>query len=311
MSDLVTNFMELFQGFPEAFGTGKGGWVHRAPERSDFEEHLNGEGTGLGIGPLRRDGTVRFASIDLDEPDFDAGRLMQSMLPGPTFLERSRSGNVHVHAFFADGCPAWVARGLLGAAADAAGKPGTEIFPKQDRLLPDMLGNYINLPFHGDDRPILFALGGPQTQREFVGAALSRRHDPLDWISRASYLGIREPAERDEHADFGDSPVLHRCAEHMLHEGHTNPIGEGARHAAIFMMAKCLLNWREADEDLAWQLLEGFNENSIVPSLPESTVKRAFNNVLRNEFTSTGCDDPLLGPWVDSSCPIASGKVSR
>lgn len=310
--DLVAKFMELHTGLPEAFGTGAGRWIKRPPERDDFEAHLNGEGAGIGIAPLRRDGTVRFAAIDLDEPDFNAARAMQSMLPGPTWLERSRSGNAHVLVYFADPAPAWAVRGLLTSAAAAAGKPRAEVFPKQSALRPDMLGNYINLSYHGDDRPVLNGIDPNQPPYDvatFVGKALYARHWGSDWADRARRIGHAPPEEQESTTEWGEQANLHRCAEYMLERSHDHPVGEGSRHQAVFFMAKALANWREADEDLAWAMLDAFNESGVLPPLPESELRRAHNNAWRGRFTSTGCDDPLLADYVDPDCPIASGKV--
>lgn len=151
----VERFMALFQGLDIAFGTGRGEWVKRAPRFEDWRKHLDGVGAGMGIAPLRPDNTVMFAAIDLDEPDFDAAREMQTYIPGVTWLERSRSGNAHVWTFFREPLEAWVAMGVLKEATLAAGKNHVEVFPKNHDFSKVKLGNYINLPFHGDQRPIL------------------------------------------------------------------------------------------------------------------------------------------------------------
>jgi hypothetical protein len=69
-------------GRTDAYGTGRGQWIKREPTPAVYApgEHLRGEGPGLGIAPLLDDGTVWFAAIDLDEPDFDAAREMQEFL---------------------------------------------------------------------------------------------------------------------------------------------------------------------------------------------------------------------------------------
>ena len=100
-SDLDTNtvqqFMRLFKGRADAFGTGKGQWIKNPPTPETYLKHLEGRGHGLGIAPLLDDGTVWFAAIDLDEPNFEAAKEMQEFLGfATTWIERSRSGNAHV-----------------------------------------------------------------------------------------------------------------------------------------------------------------------------------------------------------------------
>ena len=157
MSDLPTGqkFMVLFSGLDRAHGLGVGRIEKTPPTPDLYKWHLNGGGSGLGIFPLRDDGTVLFAAIDLDEPDFELARTLQSLLPGVSWLERSRSGNAHVWVFFEAPVEAWVARGILSFALEAVGRNDVEVFPKQDRLMEGMVGNYINLPLHGEARPIL------------------------------------------------------------------------------------------------------------------------------------------------------------
>src|SRR5690606_30666104 len=98
-------FIELFTGRADAHGLGIGR-IEKHPDHAIpvelYQLHLKGEGSGLGVFPLRADGTVLFAAIDLDEPDFKLAETLQSMLPGQTWIERSRSGNAHVWAFFTE-----------------------------------------------------------------------------------------------------------------------------------------------------------------------------------------------------------------
>jgi hypothetical protein len=79
---------------------------------------------------------------------------MQEYIPGTSFIERSRSGNAHVWVFFSEPLEAWVAMGILKEATSGGGKQHVEVFPKNHDFAKVKLGNYINLPYHGSDRPI-------------------------------------------------------------------------------------------------------------------------------------------------------------
>lgn len=303
--EYVRPFRELFSGLDTAFGTGKGQWIKRPPRSEDFLDHLQGKGTGIGIGPLRPDNTVKFAAIDLDEPDFEAAMQMQKYIPGTSFIEESRSGNAHVWVFFAAPIEAWVAMGILKLATEAVGKDHVEIFPKNHDFQMVRVGNYINLPYHGDSRKILNAgysderfLTLPQFLAATQGGSLN---DPDAWRKKARWLQISEPKPRNEGA-FGESPSLHICAERIIDEG--VPIGEGNRNGVFFMLAKCLSNWREVDHDEALMMLRSVNEESPDP-LPDSEIRRILSNAERGRYTSTGCDDPLVLPYAHPDCPIA------
>lgn len=331
--DSVERFMVLFGLLgddPErvpAFGTGRGEWIKRPLAYEDAEDHLAGRGPGVGVPPLRHDGTVRFAAIDLDEPDFDAAREMQGFLPGTTWLERSRSGNAHVWAFFSEPIEAWIVRGIMKEAILAAGKGAVEIFPKQDKLLEGMMGNYINLPYHGESRPVLCHLvaysagacgdlhpsrpggqsigpcAGLLSLAQFLDAAEAGRNDPDEWRKRARWLMISPPEQRERLTEFGTQPTLHICAEWIVAQRDENPLVEGHRAAVFFALAKMFSNYEGFDHDESLGMMKLVNDSSPDPA-PESELRRILHNAERGRFTSTDCDNPLVAPYAHPDCPI-------
>lgn len=306
---LAEDFATLFVGRTDAIGSGAGRIDRRPVGLPDYARHLAGRGDGIGIFPLLDDGTVHFAAIDLDQPNFEAARLMQQLLPGTSWVERSRSGNAHVWAFFSKPIEAWVPRGIMLDVLGALGFERVEVFPKQDRLLPGMVGNYINLPYHGEERPILSMPGNgdPLTPAYFVEVALLDANDPADWRRRARTLGIVPPEAREvSDVEFGHSPILHECALYIIEGARSGerPIREGHRSAVYFNLAKQLLHWEGMTEDQAWDLVQEVNSLSPDP-LPTRELRRIFRNAASGRYTSTGCDDPLMAPYVSPTCPIA------
>ena len=307
--DLQPRFAALFSGLEEAFGTGRGSWVKRAPLPGDFMQHLQGRSVGIGIAPLRPDNTVMFAAIDLDEPDFQAAREMQTYIPGTSFVERSRSGNAHCWVFFKSPCPAWLAMGILREATLAAGKDHVEVFPKNHDFSRVKFGNYINLPYHGTSRPILHSDAGdpPMMLHEFVSAAEDTLNDPADWEKRAAWMMLAPPDQREQTSTFGEQRNLHVCAEHII-SGEAGPITEGHRSVVYFSLAKMLTNWEQCDHDEAAEILRSVNEDSYPDNIPDDELMRILGNAERGRFTSTGCDDPLFAPFAHPDCPIANPR---
>jgi len=309
----LNDFMRLFCGRTDAYGTGKGQWIKKEPTAAVYTEHLAGKGYGLGIAPLLDDATVHFAAIDLDEPDFDAAREMQEFLSfGTTWVEESRSGNAHVWAFFEKPIEAWITRGVMREATAAIGKPTVEVFPKQDRLLEGMVGNYINLPYHGDKRPMLTRSGdNPYSLRGFLSAALEKLNSPADWRKRADWLMVTPPDQRKtERQDFGTGKELHMCAEWIIANRDECPIAEGHRNVVYFNLAKMLSHYEGFDHEEAWDLLCMVRDSSDaqgVDHVANTELRRILRNAERGGFTSTGCDDPLMQPYVHPDCPIAHG----
>jgi hypothetical protein len=308
--ELQEPFIGLFGGlddFRTAFGTGRGQWVKRPLRPTDVVEHLQGQGAGIGLPPLRSDNTCVFAAIDLDEPDFEAAMKMQKFLPGTTWLERSRSGNAHVWVFFESPVEAWVPMGILREACIAVGKPRVEVFPKNHDFAKVKLGNYINLPYHGSDRPVLVEHGKELPLNEFVRFATESRNSPADWRKRARYLLIEPPELREKSQEFGKARDLHMCAEHIIAHADDNPIMEGHRAVVYFSLAKMLTNWSMIDHDEALDLMRSVNEESP-DRIPDSELRRILGNAERGEYTSTGCDDPVMAPYVHPDCPIANPR---
>ncbi len=311
MIDELEVFMGLFQGRTDAFGTGDGPVERRPLTPAAYMAHLAGEPPGLGVFPMRDDNKVLFAAIDLDEPNFELARTMQKLIPGQSWVERSRSGNAHVWVFFEKPCPAWAARTILRGATESVGRPDVEIFPKQDGLRKGGIGNYINLPYHGDERPILDPDPDTQTGKlypfsltNFLGSV--QLQDPESWERRARALGGKPPEERERSSEWGTAPQLHMCAKKIIAERETNPVTPGHRHQVLFHLACQCLNWRDATEDEAWEWVCDVNDVSPKP-LSHNELDRLFQNAVEGQFTYTGCDDPVMQPYVHPDCPIAHG----
>jgi hypothetical protein len=201
-------------------------------------------------------------------------------------------------------------------ATAAVGKRFVEVFPKQDKLRIGMVGNYINLPYHGDERPIvgrsdggdaIVNLEAPMALERFLDEAEASLNDPKDWIKRAGWLGIPSPDERrDEGREFGTQNYLHMCCEHVIEHRDDNPIVAGHRAVVYFALCKQLANCNQFDEDEALAILGLINDASPDP-IPESELRHMYQNAVRGEYTSTGCDDPLFAPYAHPDCPIANG----
>jgi hypothetical protein len=69
MNDAIEEFMELFQGRTDAYGTWEGGSIKEPTNYKSFARHLYDEEL-IGIYPLKDDSTVRWgcSDIDVDEP---------------------------------------------------------------------------------------------------------------------------------------------------------------------------------------------------------------------------------------------------
>lgn len=306
-------FAALFRGRTDVVGLGSGGVSHREVASRTYLDHVKGTfGGDIGIFPMLDNNTVHFCAVDIDERDLELAKTIASLLPACAWIEESKSKGYHVWVFFSVPCPAWAARAVLRSACLAAGRRDLEIFPKQDELKPGMVGNYINLPLFGDSRPILGSsevldqVGKPWTIDGFLTCAVERRTDPAEWVRRARKAGGRPPEERAEASSFGERTKLHVCAEYIIEHREDNPLTPGHRATVLFNLAKMILNVEGYSEDEALYLVEAVNQASD-PPVPSSEVERFIRNAARGGWTSTGCDDPVMAPYVSPECPIANG----
>ena len=307
----------LFDGRRDIYGINKGrvercqngDWTSTHWETL-FDSHVAGkESADLGIYLVRDDDTVTFAAIDIDEPDFALAQEVADTMPDASpWIERSRSGNYHVFVFFDEPLEAYFARAVLRGVIVACGRPDLEIFPKQDGLREGMVGNYISIPWHGEDRPIVSAegdAGEPWDRRLWLVLANTERTAAEAWRRRGRALGGRPRAEVRS-GEFGERNSLHICAEYIFKHRDDNPLAEGHRATVLFNLAKMYANCKHYSQDEAEQFVEAVNQAGVSP-IPTREVKRFVNNAYEGGFTSTGCDDPLMMPYVSPDCKIARG----
>lgn len=163
-------FMRLFRGNTRSYGQ----WDPAKPKEkssrtekgqypdSAFEAHLDG-GIGIGIVPVRDDGTCLWGAIDLDnhgsDKDIDIGAVERRVatLGYPLIPCRSKSGGVHLYMFASEPVRADMMKAVLTRWAKELEVDGVDcIYPKQGRLAKNAegvqaLGNWINLPYYDVD----------------------------------------------------------------------------------------------------------------------------------------------------------------
>lgn len=307
MNSELETFKALFDGRKDAVGLSIGGVERRELTDKDYAKHLAGE-SAIGVFPMRDDNTVMFAAIDLDEPNFDLARDIQSLIPFHTFVERSRSGNAHIWLFFTEPCPAWAIRAELKAVLESVGRPEVEVFPKQDQLKTGMIGNYINLPWFGEERPFISLISDEvYTRSQWLDMANISRIEPSRVVRRAEARGAVAPEFRPDPSEFGTREQLHMCAEHIYVNRFDNPVTAGSRNVVMFNLSRQLLNWKDLNAEEAWEIVCEVNA-AAQPPLPVSELRRQFESARNGGYTSTGCDDPLMAGYVHPDCPIAGRR---
>ena len=132
---------------------------------------------GLGVCLVRPDNTCSFAAVDFDNklerPDPDIKKQVRAVAlhldkVGIDYLIcTSQSGRgFHLTVYFAEPVLARIARRFLLGVCQLAGLKSPEVFPKQEQLPPDKVGNALRLPLFN--------------KSQFVDPAnLSKKIDPI------------------------------------------------------------------------------------------------------------------------------------
>ena len=163
--------------------------VHRALTVDDWRGHLGGEISLVPI-PVRGDGKCKFGSIDVDEYDANSLKTIAKAesLELPLVACWSKSGGLHLFLFLQEWTDAAPARQLLQYMAMRLRLPdAVEIFPKQDSLKDDEIGNGICAPYARDfggklkDQRGLKKTGAAMEPAEFLRCAEERRLTPADF----------------------------------------------------------------------------------------------------------------------------------
>lgn len=146
----LDDFITLFRGRGDAYGSWDGGCVRKPVSRELFQEHLNGT-TLFGVYPLVPfEGSVGcvWGCTDIDVDDLDAARNLQTAFAIKNInahVERTRKG-YHIWVFADSLVPASTMRRAFLAAHQAIDYPAKEVNPKQETI-GNGYGNYVRLPY--------------------------------------------------------------------------------------------------------------------------------------------------------------------
>jgi predicted P-loop ATPase len=176
--DIAARFLALFAGLDRSHGiyripaaakpNGKGklhdkSWARTVEEPltvAVWAGHLRGD-YGLGVVPVRDDGTCVFGAIDVDVYPLDHAKLAADIARHalPLVMCRTKSVGAHLYAFFSEPVQAALAIEKLKGWARLLGcLPKVEIFPKQSALYgASDHGSWINMPYQGGKRSTRYA----------------------------------------------------------------------------------------------------------------------------------------------------------
>jgi|ETNvirenome_6_85_1030632.scaffolds.fasta_scaffold03745_2 hypothetical protein len=288
------SFKSLFKGLERAYGSFekldkkncRAFTVKKPVTDVLFQRHLEGK-IGLGIIPLNDDGVSFFGAIDIDDHkgsikmkiEHDALARKIHGLGLPLVVCRSNSGGAHCYHFSEEGIPASEMRRVLLNFSKILGYKNIEIFPKQESLIKGGVGNWINLPYYGEERYAFGANG--------------------DVLSLEKFLCYADDMKKKEFAPsttFSKSSLLEAppCLEHLFNSG----VSSGQRNDALFnfgvYLKKSSLNWEEG--------LNHINYSVLDPPLPMKEVKLLSKSLQKTDYRYKCGTQPICDLCDSSVC---------
>lgn len=308
---LIRQFKGLFIGYENAHGQhelfaeaeasgkikGKARTVVGEAGVAEYNVHLKGQGTSLGLIPLLADNTCWFGAIDVDikgeivlrETIEELERRVRDF-ELPLVVCRSKSGGAHLYVFAERPITASTMQRKLTEFSSILGYGGCEVFPKQTtRVDENDRGNWINIPMYG-------SLSEEGTNRYAVrnGKPVS---DLEAFCKYADAMRITERALMEVKVKMGslfaDGPP---CLQHLATFG----IEEGGRNVTLTNVSVYL---QLKDEDNWQEQLEQFNQDHVHPPVDYQELKQIKQNKLRNDFRYT-CKNPPLCNHCDKKLCI-------
>lgn len=313
--------------FPARTKDGK----YRPPTLSTYQTHLTGQetvGVYLPI-PQEKDPPVTpLLCLDLDRAKFLTAKEMNASLSQlvkccsineiPLYVEVSRSGEgYHFWIFLEDPTEAWKIRRVAGKLLETARveKAKCEIFPKQDWLRQpgDSLGNLVALPLDGKlvrkQRTVFIdpcSLTPLDDQWDLLKSIVRLDNKTLSRLIEEWEIDLTLPTKTEYHPSQQDDLVnLLPCARRIA-EG----VAEGSRDVAIFTLAKHLRK-KGLPESMVLAILRDVNERNS-PPLAESVIQEKVRSAFEGEYSSLGCDEPLIAQFCDKeTCPVVKKRRSE
>ena len=296
MKELAKAFHELFAGLDRAHGeftitgnkgaknTGKASTVPTPPTVELWENHLKGK-KGIGIVPIQGNASCVWGVIDIDSyENFDVTEKSISWSEKyPVVVCRSKSGGAHVFFFTTQPVPARLLRSKLQMLAGALGYPTAEIFPKQDSLGPEDIGNWLNMPYFDSEDTLRYGIrdGRSLTASEFIEYALSRKLQP----------DVLKALEFYDDAEFMDAPP---CLQYYV----SNGFPEGSRNDALFSLGV----FARKAYPVGWESkVDEYNRRFMSPGTPEE-VAGIIKGLRKTGYTYKCKTQPLCSQCNQEEC---------
>jgi len=307
-------FQSLFYGQTNIYGTynpksGKSWQVKQPVTDEVINKHLEGI-QPFGVYLLTKDKTSSVVA-DFDDPNGNPPRdlyIIAKHCGLNLYIEISKSKGYHSWIFFEEPVPAYKARLVMKYMLNEIEMFDIEIFPKQNTLNHSLFGNFINTPLFGksinQDKTVFIdiekGLHPYKNQWELLSNIRRANESILNEIIETNELKKPTPQKstlKNNNFSYGLLP----CAKKML-QGVTTNQRVIAFRLAIHLKKLGFPYQTTIDAIKTWSLKNKpkNSKNRIRYEEIESQVQSAYEH----QYNSYGCNDSIITPYCDLSCPI-------
>jgi hypothetical protein len=283
-------FHELFVGGELAHGewakeTGDCKTLQSPASPKDYADHLAGV-RGLGLVPIRNDGTCRFAAIDIDVDSIDHQALYEKVVKRnmPVTVCRSKSGGAHIYVFIDDpGLPVEKVIATMKKWAVLLGYPRVEIFPKQRKVGKGNIGNWINLPYFDSENTVRYAVGknGSLTLDEFLASI--------------KFWNGKDTVDETVTKDLVQITQMPPCLATLTEEG----LPEGARNSGLFNFS---VYYRKSSPTVWEEKVVQHNQLYLKPPLSNREVQSIIKSVHQRKYQYLCDQEPICSRCDRKTC---------
>jgi hypothetical protein len=316
-------YSELFVGRPGvyavAYARGKGYKpVKRKITPAVIGKHIQGDITA-GLYLIRpKDNSVRLMAFDVDKDDEALAKSIAQAavieVPDTSILiERTGGRGWHIWIFVDDWIEAREARAFMRAVLEKVNLTyPVELYPKQDRIRAEGLGNLMRLPLGkhqrtGKEGQLYNAFMLPFDVEDGNDPDMPLEPAPASLVRGIAQSKIDQEKISSPAIDDGGGPTTLPCIS-QFQKG----VGEGFRDEAMFRLA-AYLHRQQIPKDAAWVVLEKANERSKPP-----ISRTDLNSKLTSAYSGAGyglpCSSDLVGldsQFCDPACPVYSTAKRR
>lgn len=324
--------LNVFKARNDCCGSGEGKCIRKKVDTFLLIKHLAGkERIGL-YTTIPEKNTVWWSVVDIDIEFHDINtaikfiRICRDEFKLSSHLEISKSGGGHVWFFYDKDIPAWKVRRIFQfillsrmnlRVANSNSTEAVEVFPKQD--IPPDVGNYVNLPFYGEDVSkgrTLFVdyenglIPFPDQMYYLRNIKKVTEEDLNKLISKYNIDSTMQAFERKSTPFTEETSKnikekrekLLSCAKKVLEQG----VDHGQRDNVTFALAKHLKKAGYTEEEAELELMEWDSKNR--PPLAEYIIRDKIKQA--EKYDSLDCEN-IMSAWCDKEkCPVLKQKKS-